>query len=89
MNYKSNKIQDQKLMFHIEMEHKGQNITFNVVCAESESEIPELINQYLEMLDNPPKVEAQTTPQIDPMTLVKEQQAIIDDLKARLDAAGI
>jgi hypothetical protein len=58
MNYISNKVQGQELMFHIEMERNGQNLAFNVVCAQSDLEIPELISQYLEMLDSPPAVQA-------------------------------
>jgi len=56
MNYTSQKVDGQKLMFHIVMMHNGKEIEFNVVCAESESEIEGLIRHHLDFLDNPPTI---------------------------------
>jgi hypothetical protein len=82
MEYTVNKIEDQQLMFHIKMKHNGKDIGFNVVCAVNDSEIPELVAFHLNALDNPPVIQAQTTPQINPSTLIQEQQAIIEELKS-------
>ncbi len=56
MNYTSQKVDGQKLMFHIVMMHNGKEIEFTVVCAESESEIEGLIRHHLDFLDNPPTI---------------------------------
>lgn len=89
MEYVANKVDGQDLMFHVQMKHKDKDLAFNVVCAADESEIEDLIQVYLDMLDNPPVVKPQVAPQFDAMALIKEQQAMIEALKARLDAAKI
>lgn len=86
MNYTANIVEDQQLMFHIKMEHNGDNIAFNVVCAEDESEIPDLIQVHLDMLDNPPAVNLQPVEQVDQMGLIEKQQASIEALEARIAA---
>lgn len=49
-------------MFAIVMTHKDEDITFNVVCAHDESEIPDLVSLYLNYLDNPPKPPSEVAP---------------------------
>ena len=53
MEYTANKVDGQNLMYNITTQHNGEEISFNVVCANDESEIPELVEFHLNYLDNP------------------------------------
>ena len=87
MEYIANKMSDQKLGYVIEMTHNDQDLKFSVVCAKDESEIPELIQGYLNFLENPPAFLGQAQDQSNDVTmLVKQQQEIIDTLTARIEA---
>lgn len=52
MDYKSIKVDGQKLMYRIEMQHAGKFVAFNVVCANDESEIDSLVQHHLNFLDS-------------------------------------
>ena len=56
MEYTAYPIEGQNLMFNITTKHNGEDINFNVVCASSESEIPDLVSHHLDYLDNPPVI---------------------------------
>lgn len=68
MKYTANKVEGQNLMYNITTQHNGEDISFNVVCANSESEIPELVNFHLNHLDNPA-----TVAPVEPPKPTKEQ----------------
>jgi hypothetical protein len=84
MEYTSHKVDDQNLMFHIAMMHKDKEISFNVVCAESEDEIEGLIQTHLDFLDNPPVISP--APQSNTRSLVEQQAEMIAALEARITA---
>jgi hypothetical protein len=88
MNYTVKQIEDQKLAFAITTEHHGKEMTFNVVCANDESEISDLVAHHLAFLDAPPPVypQQEQTPAPDLQSIVMEQQAIIEQLKADVAA---
>lgn len=44
------------MAFEITTENNGEEITFNVVCANDESEIEGLIQSYLDFINNPQPV---------------------------------
>ena len=79
------------MAFAITTTHNEKEITFNVVCANSEDEIPELVAYHLAFLDSPPPIfiPQEQTQNVTTENLIAEQQAIIESLKARLDAAGL
>lgn len=52
MSYKAIKVDGQKFMYRIEMQRNGEPLVFNVVCAESDSEIDSLVQHYLNFLDS-------------------------------------
>lgn len=87
MEYIAIKVENQHLMFHIITDNNGEKVEFNVVCAQSEDEIPDLVAHHLEFLNNPPAIVpvAQETTS-DLASLVQEQQAIIEQLKADVAA---
>jgi hypothetical protein len=86
MEYTVNKIQDQSFGYNISMEHLGKKINFNVFCANSETEIPELVAHHLAFLEAPVPV-YQTEPQVSSLqTLLEQQQALITQLTARITA---
>ena len=87
MTYEINKIEGQELAYAITTEHNGEEITFIVVCANSEDEIPELVEFHLNQLDKPaPVYETSVEPQVDLQSLVTQQQAIIESLESRIEA---
>jgi hypothetical protein len=87
MTYTVNKVQNQDLAYAITTEHKGEEITFIVVCANSDAEIPELVEFHLNQLDAPtPVYEAPAEPQVDLQTLVQQQQELIQSLTDRIAA---
>ena len=81
MTYTSNKVDGQNLMFAITTLHNGTEITFNVVCANDEAEVPDLVAHYIDFLDAPPVV----TPQPKAESAV-DQQSLIQALTARIAA---
>ena len=81
MTYTSNKVDGQNLMFAITTTHDGAEITFNVVCANDEAEVPDLVAHYIDFLDAPPVV----TPQPKAESAV-DQQSLIQALTARIAA---
>ena len=86
MEYTVNKIQDQSFGYNISMEHLGKKINFNVFCANSETEIPELVAHHLAFLEAPAPI-YQTEPQAPSLqTLLEQQQALITQLTARITA---
>jgi hypothetical protein len=87
MKYTTNKIEDQKLAFAITTEHNEKEITFIVVCANDESEIPDLVAYHLAYLDAPPTVypQQEQPPVSNLQEVVTEQQAIIANLIARIE----
>ena len=91
MTYTSNKVDGQNLMFAITTLHNGTEITFNVVCANDEAEVPDLVAHYIDFLDAPPVVTPQptTTGVVDQQSLVaaiQEQQQMIQALQADIAA---
>lgn len=87
MEYTSNKVDGQELMFAITTTHNGEEITFSVVCAADESEVPDLVAHHLEFLDNPPVVQAgiqEAGPDL--KSIIQEQQALITQLQADVAA---
>jgi hypothetical protein len=86
MTYTTSRLENQTLMFKITTKHNGEEISFNVVCANDESEIPALVEFYINFLDAPPPVYPQQAPTPDLNALVQEQQAAIQELKAQVDA---
>jgi len=81
MTYTANRLEDQTLMFKITTEHNGKEISFNVVCANNESEIPDLIDVYINFLDAPTPVYSQQAPITDLNTVVQELTARLEVLE--------
>jgi len=80
MEYIAQAVEGQSLMFNITTKHKGEDINFNVVCASSEAEIPDLVSHHLDYLDNPPVIVPNQS------TNISDQQATINALTARIEA---
>jgi hypothetical protein len=72
--------------YRITTDFDGQEISFNVVVANDESEIDELVECHLNYLRNPNQVTAQQQPSKSNDEIIQEQQAIITDLKSRIEA---
>ena len=68
--------------YKIETDFNGDAISFDVVVANNESEIQELVEDYLDLLANPCAVQQQQTPTLDLASLVQEQQAQISSQAA-------
>jgi hypothetical protein len=81
MTYTAKRLEDQTLMFKITTEHNGKEISFNVVCANNESEIPDLVDVYINFLDATPPVYSQQTPIADLNTIVQELTARLEALE--------
>jgi hypothetical protein len=58
MTYTASKIEGQELAYSIATTHNGNDIVFNVVCANEESELPGLVEYHLSYLDAPENVYA-------------------------------
>jgi hypothetical protein len=58
MTYTASKIQEQELAYSITTTHDGKDISFTVVCASDESELPGLVAHHLAYLDAPESVYA-------------------------------
>ena len=74
--------------FAITTDYKGNSITFNVVVANDESEIPDLVKHHLSYLDNPAPVYPATdpSPSVDLQQVVQQQAEQIQALTERLSA---
>ena len=86
MEYTATKLEDQNLMFHITANNNGEKVEFNVVCAQSENEVPELVAHHLSFLNSPPVITA-AQPQPDLTSVVQELKAELDALKAQVAGA--
>ena len=86
MEYTVNKIEDQSLAFCITMQHNGKEINFNVVCANSESEIPDLVAYHISFLEAPTPTYQNQPQSTNLQTVVEQQQSLIESLTARLTA---
>lgn len=53
MEYTSEKLEEQNLMYRITTTSNGKEISFNVVCANDESEIEGLVQFHLGFINNP------------------------------------
>jgi hypothetical protein len=71
--------------YRITTDFDGQEVSFNVVVANDESEIDELVECHLNYLRNPNPVVVQQQPSKSTDEIIQEQQAIITDLKARIE----
>ena len=56
MTYTASKVQGQELAYSIATTHNGEDISFTVVCASDESELPDLVAYHLAYLDAPESV---------------------------------
>jgi hypothetical protein len=72
--------------YSITTDFEGQEITFNVIVANDESEIDELVQFHLNYLRNPNPVIIPQEPSKSTDEIIQEQQAIITDLTTRLEA---
>lgn len=87
MEYTATKFEDQNLMFHIVADNNGEKVTFNVVCAQSEAEVPDLVAHHLDFLNNPPAISPVQQPTSPDLTsLIQQQQSLIESLTARIAA---
>jgi hypothetical protein len=75
MKYTSEKLQDQNLMYRITTTNNGEEITFNVVVAQDESEIEGLVQYHLDFINNPQPIISQE--QIQPT-----KEKLLEELKA-------
>jgi hypothetical protein len=76
MEYIANKIEDQNLMYRISTINNGEEITFNVVCANDESEIEGLVEFYLDSINNPQPIVPQEPVQPTKSELLAQLQAL-------------
>lgn len=93
MNYTKTEIEGQNLAFKIDLERdlansEVENISFVVVCSNNETEIPDLITDYLNFLDGniPTPTYDEIPTQIDVSAQIAEQQSLIQNLQSRLAA---
>lgn len=82
MEYTAKKIENQQMAFEITTENNGEEITFNVVCANDESEIDGLVEYYLNFINNPQPVALQ---ELVPPTK-EELLAKLLEIQAQLEA---
>ena len=82
MKYTSEKLQDQNLIYRITTTNNGEEITFNVVVAQDESEIEGLVQYHLDFINNPQPIISQEQIQPTKEKLLEELKA----LEARLTA---
>ena len=68
--------------YRITTDFDGQEISFNVIVANDESEIDELVQVHLNYLRNPNPVIVQQEPTKTTEQIVQEQQALITQLQA-------
>jgi hypothetical protein len=82
MEYTSEKLQDQNLMYKITTTNNGEEITFNVVCANDESEIEGLVQYHLNFINNPQPIVLQEPVQPTKEQLLAELQALTAKIEA-------
>jgi hypothetical protein len=87
MKYTSEKIQDQNLMYRITTINNGKEITFNVVCANDESEIEGLVQFHLDFINNPQPIVPQEPAQPTKEQLLAELQTLSNKIQALEGAA--
>lgn len=83
MTYTSTLIEGNR--YKITTEFNGESISFDVVVANDDSEIDGLVQHYLYMLEHP-FVPQEQPPTPDLVSLVKQQQALIQSLTDRITA---
>jgi len=84
MEYTSEKLQDQNLMYKITTINNGEEITFNVVCAKDESELDGLVAYHLDFINNPQPI----IPQEPVPPTAAELMAELQALTAKIEALG-
>jgi len=84
MNYKVNLIKDKA--YCITKEYNGKEIEFNVVVANDESEIPGLIDFYINSLDNPLQFNLPNNNPQNINDIIEQQQTMINELIAKVAA---
>jgi hypothetical protein len=73
--------------YRITTELNGEEISFNVVVANDESEIPDLVAHHLNFLQNPPVINYQSQPSIPNVNeLLLQQQELILQLQAEINS---
>jgi len=82
MEYQINKVDEQQLMYSITTTNNGEEITFNVVCAEDESEIEGLVQYHLDFINNPQPIVPQEPIQPTKEQLLAELQALTQKIEA-------
>ena len=82
MEYTSEKLQDQNLMYRITTTNNGEEISFNVVCANDESEIEGLVQYHLDFINNPQPIISQEPVQPTKEQLLAELQALTQKIEA-------
>ena len=82
MEYTAEKFEDQNLMYRITTTNNGEEITFNVVCANDESEIDGLVKYHLDFINNPKPVIIQEPIQPTKEQLLAELQALTQKIEA-------
>lgn len=85
MKYTATKVEGQNLMYRIVTQHNDEEVCFDVVCANNDSEIPKLIECHLNFLDNPaPVISQQAQQSVNVSDALKQQQAMIEELKVEI-----
>jgi hypothetical protein len=82
MEYTAEKFEDQNLMYRITTTNNGEEIAFNVVCAEDESEIEGLVQFHLDSINNPQPIIPQELVQPTKEQLLAELQALTAKIEA-------
>jgi hypothetical protein len=82
MEYTAEKFEDQNLMYRITTTNNGEEITFNVVCANDESEIEGLVQYHLDFINNPQPIVPQEPVQPTKEQLLAELQALTAKIEA-------
>jgi len=82
MEYTAEKFEDQNLMYRITTTNNGEEITFNVVCANDESEIEGLVQFHLDFINNPQPIIIQEPVQPNKEQLLAELQALTAKIEA-------
>ena len=87
MEYTSEKLQYQNLMYKITTTNNGEEISFNVVCANDESEIEGLVQFHLNSINNPQPIVPQEPTQPAKEQLLAELQTLSNKIQALEGAA--
>jgi hypothetical protein len=82
MEYTSEKLENQNLMYRITTTNNGGEISFNVVCANDESEIEGLVKYHLDFINNPQPITPQEPVQPNKEQLLAELQALTAKIEA-------